>query len=89
MMLVVVRPGIGKIFLPIMGLQRRCVDGLTLFKQIVVILVPQLRPAMPCNGCDRRIQNNGNQTAGETVVIQIQTRYLSAQKNNFSADNQE
>ena len=40
MLMMVMRSGIGDIFFPIVGMERRCVDGLALFEQVVVILVP-------------------------------------------------
>ena len=54
------------------------VDRLTFLEQVVVILVPQLGPTVPGNGGDGRIENNGDESAGKTVVVEVQSCHRAA-----------
>ena len=61
-----------------MGAPAGGVDGLAFLEQVVVVLVPQLGPAVPGDGGDGGIEDDGDEAAGEAVVVEVQPRHRAA-----------
>ena len=60
------------------GMPVRHIDGLICLKEVIVIRIPELRPAMADNGRQGRIEHNGDEAAGKAVVVEVQSRHRAA-----------
>lgn len=57
------------------GMPVRHIDGLICLKEVIVIRIPELRPAMADNSRQGRIEHNGDEAAGKAVVVEVQSRH--------------